>query len=140
LEAQLEAQLALRNQEIQFLTKKITRYERALEDSKNLFDHKVKAIEREFNDSYQDYRKSLDQKYNRILSGLSQLLPLVETLERSSLHGRHFVSSETNMGILMKLKLVAKELNQEINNDNVVEQSPPMVSLNCDLIHFYPET
>ena len=129
----MEAQLALKNQETQFLTKKITQYERALEDSRNFSAHKIKAVEKEFNESYQDYRKSLAQRHNRILSGLSQLLLLVETLERSSLHGRHFVSSETNVGILMKLKLIAKELNQEVSNDNHVEEHlTPMVNMNDD--------
>jgi hypothetical protein len=128
VEAQLEAQLALKTQEIQFLTKKISQYERTIEDSKNLFARKVKAIEREFHDSFQDFQKSFAQKHNRILSGLSQLLLLVETLERSSLHGRHFVSSETNMGVLLKLKSIAKELNQEIQNDPAVEEKlPPTV-------------
>jgi hypothetical protein len=117
----LEAQLALKNQETQFLTKKITQYERALEDSRNFSAHKIKAVEKEFNESYQDYRKSLAQRHNRILSGLSQLLLLVETLERSSLHGRHFVSSETNVGILMKLKLSYRRAISKMISKNFIK-------------------
>jgi molecular chaperone GrpE (heat shock protein) len=126
----LEAQLTLKEQEIQFLRKKITQYEKNLDDSKNRFDQKIKAIKREFDDCAKEALQELQQKQELVFSSIGELLPLVEALERSSLHGRHFVPSETNVAILFKMKQITLSLSQEITTDRLIQRSSPsMVSL-----------
>jgi hypothetical protein len=121
--SKLEAQLILKEKEIQFLRKKVVQCERNLDDSKNRFDQKIKAIQRELDDSILESRQHNQQKQESFFSSLNELLPLVEALERSSLHGRHFVPSETNVAILLKMKQITLALSQEITNDLSIQRS-----------------
>lgn len=125
--AKLEAQLALKNQEIEYFKKKINHYENNFIEAQTYSDKKIRAVEREYEASFQEYKRVFDDKYHTILCGLSQLLPLVETLERCSLHGRHFTPSETNMSILMKAKEITIQLMNEIQNQKQSESFTLMV-------------
>lgn len=116
--AKLEAQLALKDQEIRYYKKKLSIIEKNFVVSQNHSDQKIRAIEKEYDRTLQECLRVFDNKYHAILSKLSQLPSLVENLERSSLHGRHFAPSESNLSLLMRMKEIANQICHEICQRN----------------------
>lgn len=127
----------MKNQEIEFLKTKLNQMDRNRDESRKLFDKKVKAIEEEMKESLNETIHKLSENHSGIYSGLNHLLPLIETIERSSLHGRHFVPSETNLGIVVKMKQIILDLIKFTNHNNIFEKNSTLVSLLLFFILFY---
>jgi uncharacterized phage infection (PIP) family protein YhgE len=100
----LETQLMSREEEVKYLKNKLGKKEQSLEESKKLLELKAKAIEDEVRQSFVESHATLMHKYRVIEQSTSRLLPLITAVERSTMHGRHMIPTETNMSMIVKLK------------------------------------
>jgi hypothetical protein len=97
-----------------------------LEESAKLLNLKSKAIEVELQQSFENSHKSLIHKQRIIDFEVSKLIPLILAIERNSMHGRHLIPSETNVGIILKMKEtmeILKQLLTETNSLKIVSSS-----------------
>ncbi len=106
----LEAQVALQAKEILYLKRKLNMHDKSVLKSKNMVELKFKAVESEMHELVKKYRKSWTQKSQEIHSKVIELLPLIDALERNSLHGRHLIPSETNIGIFIRMRQIVQLL------------------------------
>jgi hypothetical protein len=115
---QLETQLMSREEELKYLKKRLDQKERNLEESKVLLEKKSKAAEDEVRQSFAESHAALMHKYRVIEHSAAKLLPLICAIERSTMHGRHMIPSETNMSMIIKLKEGVQQI-----QDTVTETS-----------------
>jgi hypothetical protein len=115
---QLETQLMSREEELKYLKKRLDQKERNLEESKVLLEKKSQAVEDEVRQSFAESHAALMHKYRVIEHSAAKLLPLICAIERSTMHGRHMIPSETNMSMIIKLKEGVQQI-----QDTVTETS-----------------
>lgn len=118
---QLETQLMSREEELKYLKKRLDQKERNLEESKTLLEKKSKAVEDEVRRSFAESHAALMRKYRTIEHSAAKLLPLICAIERSTMHGRHMIPSETNMSMIIKLKEGVQHIKDTITDTSSLQ-------------------
>lgn len=124
---QLETQLMSKEEELKYLKKRLDQKEKTLEESKILLEKKAKAVEDEVRQSFAESHAALMHKYRVLEHSASKLLPLICAIERSTMHGRHMIPSETNMSMIIKLKEGVQQI-----KDTITETSTLQIVRSCD--------
>mmetsp|Transcript_985 Transcript_985/g.2125 ORF Transcript_985/g.2125 Transcript_985/m.2125 type:complete len:423 (+) Transcript_985:61-1329(+) len=100
----LEKRCMALEEELNYTKKLLKSKERNLQEESALVELKVKAIDAEYKQSFGEMKKALNKNENTVKSEVSKLFYLLSMLERNTLHGRHLAKSETNVGLLLKLR------------------------------------
>ena len=117
----LETQLMAKEEELKYMKIRLDKKERSLEESRKLLEMKSKAAEEEVKQSFAESHAALIQKYRVIEHLAGRLLPLITAIERSSMHGRHLIPSETNMSLIMKLKDGVQQITSTISETSCLK-------------------
>lgn len=100
----LEKRCMVLDEELNYTKKILKTKEKSLEEESTLVDLKVQAIDAEYQQSYGEMKKILTKNNRSIRHEVSKLFYVLSMIERNTLHGRHLTLSETNVGLLLKLR------------------------------------
>jgi hypothetical protein len=108
----LEKRCLALEDELNYTNKILKTKEKNLQEESHLVDLKVQAIDAEYKQSYGAMKKTLSKNNKTIKSEVSKLFYVVSMIERNTLHGRHLTLSETNVGLLLKLRSGLEDINR----------------------------
>lgn len=110
--ASLEKRCSALEDELNYTKKVLKAKENSLKKESDLIELKVQAIETEYKQHYKDMKKKLILNNEAVKTEASKLHHVLDMIERNTLHGRHFAMSETNVGLLMKLRTGLNAINK----------------------------
>lgn len=101
---QLEKRCMALEEELNYTKKVLKTKEKNLHEESHLVDLKVQAIDVQYKEAYGKMKKVLSTNNKAIKAEISKLYYILSMLERNTQHGRHVTLSETNVGLLLKLR------------------------------------
>jgi len=107
----LEKRCMALEEELNYTKKILKTKEKNREEESHLVDLKVQAIDAEYKQSYGEMKKILTKNNQSIRREVSKLFYVLTMIERNTLHGRHLTLSETNVGLLLKLRSGLEDIN-----------------------------
>lgn len=126
----LEKRCLALEDELNYTKKVLKTKEKNLLEESHVVDLKVQAIDAEYKQSYGDMKKTLTRNSKSIKSVVLNLFYLLSMLERNTLHGRHLTLSETNVGLLLKLRSGLECIQ---NACDAPSSAPTSASANCEV-------
>lgn len=107
----LEKRCIALEEELNYTKKMLKAKDKSLEEESHLVDLKVQAIDAEYKQSYGEMKKILTKNNKTVKHEVSKLFYVLSMIERNTLHGRHLTLSETNVGLLLKMRSGLEDIN-----------------------------
>jgi DNA-binding ferritin-like protein (Dps family) len=98
-------------EELNYTKKILKTKEKNLQEESHLVDLKVQAIDAEYKQSYGEMKKILSKNNKSVKLEVSKLFYVLSMIEQNTMHGRHLTLSETNVGLLLKLRSGLEDIN-----------------------------
>lgn len=108
----LEKRCMALEDELNYTKKVLKSKDKHLQEESALVELKVQAIDAEYKQSYGALKKNMFKNGKTIKSEVSKMFYLLSMLEQNTLHGRHLTLSETNVGLLLKLRSSLDDINK----------------------------
>jgi hypothetical protein len=108
--SRLEQIVMLRDEELKYSQKALSKKDSTLEEITESQTKKIKAIEAELRDMFGKNQAAVVERHKLIDVECNNLLQHIMGLERSSMHGHHMVPTSVNVGLMVKIRESAETI------------------------------